>query len=189
MNPFTLQFQLGYDEYRAVVDAGRRSQHTRKRTKVLLVVAVCFAALSGVVTMLVAPPSNATGSTQSNWLTNVAPWIVVFLIIWVFVFRIIRGGLRKQWEDLTLLHLPRAIEFRDDGITVHAPGMRLDYHWASVRDLAEATTVFVLHMADGTWQAIPKRAFAAPPYAEQFRAYVFARLGGRHLAPTNQAPG
>lgn len=184
MSRFVLQYQLTFEDYREAIGRVKPVSHGYRHMIPWLIGMAAVGALTALVTVLMprvpeAKPSQSPG----EMVVALLPRVGVFLVIWFFVARTLRGGVRRQWEEQTALHRPKSVEFPDDGIIVFDPAFRLDYHWTAVRECGETPHLFVLYTVDLAFQVLPKRSLGAEAYVEQFRAYVDARLGGRHLFP------
>jgi hypothetical protein len=177
-----LEYQLTFDDYREAIGRVKPVSHGNRRVRGWLVATIVIGALSVIVNVLT-PRVPEARPFRSGVVLEYLPWLVVFLVLWFFVRRSLRGGLREQWEEQTALHRPKVVDFREDGLTVYDPAVRLDYHWTAVRQCGETPHLFVLYTADSAFQILPKRALGTDANVEQFRAYVNARLGGRHLFP------
>src|SRR3954451_5074195 len=82
-----------YDSNADAGRAGRRPWWPR-----VIVIALIVLGFLTVLTLLLANAANAPGGSLVDTVLPLSPWLVIFLIIWVFFFRLLRRQTRHNWE-------------------------------------------------------------------------------------------
>ena len=179
----TYSYQLCFKDYDEAHGRIKRAGDSRHRF-VMWLLAGLFVLLTVVSFSLRPDPSN-----QPHSLVEFLPWFGIFVVVWIVIFRLLRSRVRREWEEQTVLHSPKNATFRDDGIAIVDAARQLNYHWTSVPRFAETRNLFILYTADDSFHIIPKRIFSTDEQVSQFRQYLEARIGGRHLILGQAIPG
>jgi hypothetical protein len=93
---------------------------------------------------------------------------VLFFFAWFFVLRVIRRRARLE-------HLPLYSELVADGVAWSRGGVRSEVPWSSFDGYSESPERFVLRLADGTNQIVPKGVLSDAE-RERFRAALAAHV-------------
>jgi hypothetical protein len=129
----------------------------------LVAVAFVVAMLFGMAAWLLRDAANDVSSPGGNAqgvdaLVSIGPWLVIFVIIWVFVFRLLRRQTRQNWEGQPNMHLEYRMDITPDGVSVQNPVFSSAYRWEAFQRVQETPNLFILFLSTLTFVLIPKRA-------------------------------
>jgi hypothetical protein len=96
-------------------------------------------------------------------------WLVVVVAAAALTARAQRLNVRLAWEGQQHLHLPFTLDASVEGLTLSTPNGRHEYPWRGVTAFVETPNLFLWHIADLTFQIVPKRAFASDEERDAFR--------------------
>jgi hypothetical protein len=152
-----------FDSSAAADRASRRPLSSRLMP--IVVIAAVLLAFGAVLYRDVTPDMGGGGggggggnSRLVESLLPLAPWLVMFAIIWVFVFRLMRRQTRQNWEGQPNLHLEYRVDISPDGVSVSCPVSSSAYRWEAFQRVQETPRLFILFLSTLTFVLIPKRA-------------------------------
>jgi hypothetical protein len=122
-----------------------------------------------------------------DFLLPIAPWVVLFLVIWVIVFRQLRksaSAYKALWESDEQLRMPQTFETGDDGVELSSAAVSTRWKWEAFVGLDETTSLFVLRLPRDLRLIVPKRALQHPGELDAFRETLRSRVA----APTGGFP-
>ncbi len=135
-------------------------------------------------------PATAPGASPvaERWV-SVVPWILIFVVLWYFFFRTMRGQVRHAWKaNANDLQQPGTIEITPDYLRVCTPDTTTEHKWRGLRRLTEGPTIFAIYTSATTAHIIPKRAFASPADVDAFRllaqSLIIEPTGGFPVLPS-----
>jgi hypothetical protein len=151
-----------FDSNAAADRAGRRPLSSRLMP--IVVIAAVLLAFGAVlypdVTREADPGGGGGGGGNARLVESLlplAPWLVMFAIIWVFVFRLMRRQTRQNWEGQPNLHLEYRVDISPDGVSVACPVSSSAYRWEAFQRVQETPKLFILFLSTLTFVLIPKR--------------------------------
>jgi hypothetical protein len=112
-------------------------------------------------------------------LLPILPWVVIFLVIWFFVFRSMRGGLRAQFEAQPALHRPQVAEVYDDRIVFSDSVGRYEHAWDAFTHVRETPGTFLLFTSQYALNILPKRVFPGREAIDAFRELIRRTIAQR----------
>jgi hypothetical protein len=124
---------------------------------------------------------DAPGSTggASHKLVGVLPSVLVFLFIWLVLFRgIQKANIRRTWSGQPFLHRRKRLIFRDDALEVSDELTRAEARWAAVPRFIETLNLFLLMSGDFSFHIVPKRIFGSAGEVDRFREFLRGRIQG-----------
>jgi hypothetical protein len=140
-------------------------------------------ALAGLLLRDAANDSSSPGGNSSgiDTVVSIGPWLVIFLIIWVFVFRLLRRQTRQNWEGQPNMHLDYRMDISPDGISVQNPVFSSAYRWEAFQRVQETPNLFILFLSTLTFVLIPKRALTDPQAIEWLRGTLRTMVAERPI--------
>jgi hypothetical protein len=137
--------------------------------------------LAGLVLRDVANDANSAGGNTHvvDSVLSFSPWFVIFVIIWVFVFRVLRRQTRQNWEGQPNLHLEYRMDISPEGVSVSCPVSSAAYRWEAFQRVQETPNLFILFLSTLTFVLIPKRALADGEAADWLRGTLRTMVAER----------
>jgi preprotein translocase subunit YajC len=181
-------------------DQAARARSATKSGRLRLVLTVFALLIIGgsflfLMTRRDAQDSPEQGNLVSDFLLPFVPWLLIFLFVWFFVFRQLRGGRRRMWDSQKQLHQAQAMDVTDDGVTIVNSMTRLQQTWDAFEAVRETPNLFMLYTSSYSFHMVPKRAFASGMEIDAFRWVVRLRIAGRPgpafpvvIPPTSMPP-
>lgn len=115
------------------------------------------------------------------------PWILIFLLVWLFVFRVLRGSAVKK--DHPLLGRLWTLEADSNCFTLNDNVSRAERKWAAFQKCVENKDFFLLFTAPKLAVIVPKRIFD-PASLNEFRnlaqTNIHPKTGGFPVIPLAQ---
>lgn len=106
-----------------------------------------------------------------------APWVVMIIFVWGFVWRVGRGksALRKTWEGSPNFHRTQTLDADEEQLTLRDAVSRTESQWVAFTGFYESANLLLLYMGKFAFHIIPKRAFNAEQL-EEFRHLVMSQI-------------
>jgi hypothetical protein len=170
-----IEYQLTLEEYKE----GSRGQYrgTRRIMLGLIGVAVFVNALAFAPRLLYC--STCPIAQAATPLQEYAPWIVIFLAIWLITFSMMRSGASGEWQRRPALRLPKAAEFLPDRVYVVDSVTRTEYLWAAIGQVIETPNTFAFMIDHAPAFIVPKRALGSTETIGAFRSLLLSAMPGR----------
>jgi preprotein translocase subunit YajC len=122
--------------------------------------------------------ANPGGGQVTDFLLPFVPWVLIFLFIWFFVFRALRGS-RRMWEGQAHLRHEKSLDADEAGVAMVDGVSRSEYRWDAFQSVRETPNLFVLYLSDFSMMMVPKRAFDAPASIDEFRELLRRQVADR----------
>ncbi|HYO07379.1 MAG TPA: YcxB family protein, partial [Tepidisphaeraceae bacterium] len=107
---------------------------------------------------IIPPPGQSMWAT---FLVPMAPWLLIFAIVWVFIFVQVRmRSAKAAWEKYPSLQLRRRLDADPARFVIDDTQSRTELTWPAVKHFVETPNLFLLYVESDTFHIIPKRAFA-----------------------------
>lgn len=107
---------------------------------------------------IIPPPGQSMWAT---FLVPMAPWLLIFAIVWVFIFVQVRmRSAKAAWEKYPSLQLRRRLDADPSRFVIDDTQSRTELTWPAVKHFVETPNLFLLYVESDTFHIIPKRAFA-----------------------------
>lgn len=170
-----IEYQLTFEEYKE----GSRAQYrgTRRIMFCLIGFAVLVNALAFAPRLLYC--STCPIAQAATPLQEYAPWIAIFLAIWLITFSTMRSGASGEWQRRPALRLPKAVEFLPDRVYVVDSVTRTEYLWAAIGQVLETPNTFAFMIDHTTAFIVPKRAFGPAENLGAFRSLLLSVIPDR----------
>ena len=162
-----IEYQLTADEFDEVVR--RQDRGTRRVMIYLVAAAVVF---NAVVFLPTGSRSQSTGL-----LREYAPWVLVFLVIWLIVFSNMRRGAERNRR--ASLGLAKAVEFLADRVYVVDSVSRAEYLWPAFQQVIETQGTFAFMIDGAPVIILPKRALGSAEGLGAFKSMLLAAMPAR----------
>lgn len=170
------------------------SAERRALRRLMLIIMAMLLLLNVINTALTGPtPGRATRRAQIATATAPAaddgsfmtllPWLVIFLAIWLFFFRFLRGAIQRNWDAQPHLRRPATMELTPHGLRFDNGVAVLDYRWECFLKWREGDTLFLLYPSDIGFLTVPKRAMPDAATVDAFRQLLW-----QHVRPVDAAP-
>jgi hypothetical protein len=173
-----IEYQLTVGEFNEV--ARREARRTQRVMVGLIGAAVVLNAVVFVPQWLSASSGAATPPSQSGGVVReYAPWLLVFLVIWMIVFTRMRGSTRSEWDRRPGFGLPKAVEFLPDRVYVVDAVSRAEHLWPAFQQVIETPGTFAFMIDGAPVIVLPKRALGSTEALGAFRAMLLAAMPGR----------
>jgi hypothetical protein len=153
----------------------------RRAFRNLMLIFLALMLLNGIVTTAMTgwtrtpTPVVEPAPQDGGGLASLAPWVLIFLFIWFFVFRLMRSMPRRHWDAQPHLALPHTMTVTDDGMRFQCAVATYDYRWSGMTKWREDDQIMLLYVSDVAFQMIPKRALS-PEQLVQLREIVQRRV-------------
>lgn len=115
-----------------------------------------------------ATATQATG-TEPPFIVTLLPWLTVFFVVWIYIFRYVRGMLPRHWDAQPHLRLPQTLEQTPRGLRFADERAVLDYSWQGFKKYREGEGHFLIYVSEVSFHMVPKRAMSEPGQIEAFR--------------------
>jgi heme/copper-type cytochrome/quinol oxidase subunit 2 len=155
-----------------------RSGRRRWWPRVVAIALVVLGFLT-VLTLLLANAAHAPGGNLVDALLPLSPWLVVFLSVWVFFFRLLRRQTRHNWEGQPNLHLENRMDIAPEGVSVANPVFSSAYRWEAFQRVQETPNLFILFLSTLTFVLIPKRALPDAQAIDSLRGTLRTMIAER----------
>ena len=196
----TLQFTLTYDDfvefqraYKAVKKSypqQSKSRKNRRREFIFWGVVLIFGIMIFISLPTSSPPPGlaATPTTPNNLISDLltfAPWIIIFIVVWIYFYYTSRsGGLKKAWSQNIDLSQPQTVTVTTESITFASTLSNTQNRWLAFKHFHESPQHFYFFLSPTRAHILPKRAFPDPASLDAFRQLATSQI----LRPTGGFP-
>lgn len=158
-------------------DAERAGRQPRWRR--IVVIAFVFLGFLALTALMLVNDESRPGDGVAEHLLSLGPWFVIFLMIWVFVFRLLRRQTRQNWEGQPNLHMESRIDISPDGVTTMTPVSSAVYRWEAFQRVQETPNLFILFLSTLTFVLVPKRALPDGEAVDSLRGMLRTMIAQR----------
>ena len=174
-----LEFEYTFDDYQEAAKYRSPVKPGRATLNVLMVAcAVIVVAGVAVQWLFLRPPANASlGADDESSLSTWVVWGLLFTVIWVIAFLVLRRGGKSEWESHAGLFRRQAVDVLPDRLTFWDPAHRAEYLWPYFAAFRESKSLFILYPYDTSTRIIPKRALPDPTQLDWLRGLLHQAIG------------
>ena len=120
-------------------------------------------------------PSVARPVSPEQWLSAAVPWVIAGAVVTMVIWRMRQRAATSRGEMAAKMGY-QTIELTQETVTVTTAYSRTEHQWLAFTRFCESANLFVLYLGDNLGHVIPKRAFASPADADEFRALATANI-------------
>jgi hypothetical protein len=168
--------------YASSLDA-ERDGRPRRRGYVISAVIVIAGLLLLVTNVYLDHARDAHAAGNEVHLSDAAfsmgPWVLIFLVVWILVFRAIRRQTRRNWEGQPNVQLEYRMDVSPQGISVANPVSSSAYRWEAFQRVLETPNMFILFLSTLTFVLIPKRALPDGHGVDELRGMLRTMIAER----------
>lgn len=138
--------------------------------------------------MYLVPTLSKSAAGDSESLTDLLPFGVIFVILWFVIFRgLQKTQLRRMWIGQPQLQLRTRFSLDNAGLVSEDSITRTSMKWEGIRRFIETQNLFLLMRSDYSFYIFPKRLL--PDGGNDLRALLREKIHNRTQAfPVTAAP-
>jgi hypothetical protein len=148
------------------------NQGLLRKMLMLMIFAGLLGAVIGGWNPSLPPPPPQKPATLKETLLPFIPWLLIFAILWIGIYRILRGLPKRMWDGQPNMKLPQAVKISNEALEMDSAAMRTVYQWSAFVCYRETKNLFLLQPSKLSFVIIPKRACADAGAVEALRRMV-----------------
>ena len=172
-----LEFDYTFADYQEA--ARYRSPAVPGRTvNWLMVGCAAIVVVATTVNLMMSDKGAAgTGSTADAGLAQWLPWVVVFAVIWLVSFLLLRRAGNSEWASTAGVARRQVVDIWPDRLVMWDAAHRAEYLWPYFIAFRETKNLLLLYPYDASTRIIPKRALPDPAQLDWLRGMLRQTIG------------